>query len=88
MIKHIFLVAIMTSLAAVTAFAAENPDEHEMRFRNLDRNQDNHVSLYETRDKHRVFHYYQKADTNADGHLDKAEFSAFETAVPDYEVLD
>jgi hypothetical protein len=85
MIKHTFPVIVITCLAAAPAFAAEDPAQHEMRFRNLDANQDDHISLYEARDRHRVFHQYQKADTNNDGHLDQAEFSAFEVEVPDYE---
>ena len=85
MIKHTFLVAVVTCLAAVTAFAADDTSEREMRYRDLDSNQDGHISLYEARDKHRVFHYYQMADKNRDGHLDMTEFSAFEIEVPDYE---
>ncbi len=85
MIKHTFLAVILTCLTAAPAFSAEDPDASEMRFRNLDQNQDQHVSLYEARDKHRVFHYYQKADTNRDGHLDMTEFSAFEIENPNYE---
>jgi Ca2+-binding EF-hand superfamily protein len=78
-------VVVITCLSAVTALAAEDPDKSEIRFRNLDQNQDGHISLYEARDKHRVFHYYQQADKNEDGHLDRVEFSAFEVEVPDYE---
>ena len=85
MIKHTFVVTVITCLAAAPAFASDNPGDHEMRFRNLDRNQDDHVSLYEARDRHRVFHYYQMADKNEDGHLDMTEFSAFELDVPNYE---
>ena len=86
MIKHTFLVTLITCLGAVTAFSAEDPNESEMRFRNLDQNHDEHISLYEARDKHRVFHYYQLADKNNDGHLDMTEFSAFEIEVPDYKI--
>ncbi len=84
MIKHAFIVVVFTCLSATTALAAEDTSESEMRFRSLDQNQDGHISLYETRDKHRVFHYYQRADKNEDGHLDMSEFSAFEVEIPDY----
>jgi len=74
MIKHVFIVVVFTCLSTTTALAAEDSNESEMRFR----------SLYETRDKHRVFHYYQRADKNEDGHLDMSEFGAFEVEIPDY----
>ncbi|MCO6411330.1 MAG: hypothetical protein J5I92_01170, partial [Thiogranum sp.] len=86
MIKHTFLVTLLTCFAAASTFAAEAPDASATRFHSLDTNKDGHVSLFEARDRHRVFHYYQKADTNVDGHLDRAEFSAFEAEVPDYEM--
>lgn len=85
MIKQLVLVGVMTCVATATSIAVSSGSDSEQRFRNLDRNQDDHVSLYEARDKHRVFHYYQKADKNEDGHLDITEFSAFEIEVPDYE---
>ncbi len=85
MFKHVLIVVVFTCLSATTVLAAENSDSQEMRFRHLDQNQDGHISLFEARDKHRVFHYYQRADKNEDGHLDKVEFSAFEAEVPEYE---
>ena len=85
MIKHTFLFTVIACFAAATAVVAENAIEREKRFHDLDKDNDKHISLYEARDKHRVFYYYQSADKNEDGHLDMTEFSAFEDAVPDYE---
>ncbi len=84
MIKHAFLVAAVSCLTALPALAMENVTESEKRFRSLDENNNNFVSLYEARDKHRVFNYYQIADKNEDGHLDMQEFIVFESQVPDY----
>jgi len=84
MIKPVFIMVVFTCLSAATVLAAEDSDESEMRFQSLDQDQDGHISLYEARDKHRVFHYYQRADKNEDGHLDMTEFSAFEVEIPDY----
>lgn len=84
MIKPTYLVAVITCLTATSALSAEDPADSEMRFHNLDQNKDGHISLYEARDKHRVFYFYQKADTDEDGHLNKTEFSAFEIEVPAY----
>jgi hypothetical protein len=64
---------------------AAEPDAADMRFDSLDTNQDGHISLYEARDRHRVFYQYQKADKNSDGHLDKVEFTSFEAESPDYQ---
>lgn len=86
MIKHVLIVVVFTCLFPLTVLATEDPDAPEMRFRNLDQNSDGHISLYEARDRHRVFNYYQQADKNEDGHLDMTEFSAFEAEVPDYNI--
>ncbi len=84
MFKHAFIVVVLICLPSSMALAAESADGSEARFSSLDQNQDGHVSLYEAKDKHRVFYYYQKADKNQDGHLDKVEFNAFEIVVPEY----
>jgi hypothetical protein len=85
MIKSTCLLTVLGCVAAPVVFAAGNTTDGETRFRNLDQNQNDHVSLYEARDRHRVFYYYQRADKNEDGHIDMTEFSAFEAEVPDFE---
>jgi hypothetical protein len=85
MIKHSIAATALAGAVALPAFAAEGPEGSDTRFRSLDSNRDGHVQLYEARDRHRVFYYYQKADKNDDGAIDKVEFSAFELEVPDYE---
>ena len=84
MIKHTFLATALACLVAMPVTATEVPENTETRFNELDRNKDGHIDLYEARDRHRVFHYYQKADSNDDGAVDMIEFSAFELEVPDY----
>jgi len=86
MIKTTFIMALTACFVATTAMAAEASMEREKRFNQLDTNKNGHISQYEAKDKHRVFYYYQKADKNDDGHLDKSEFSAFEIEIPDYGV--
>jgi len=73
-------------LSAMTSvFSAGDMNEtHEMRFKMLDSNDNGSISLGEVKDMHRIYYYYQSADKNSDGALDKSEFSAFEVEVPDY----
>ena len=84
MIKTTLMVVLAGGFAVSTALAGEDPGKSEMRFKQLDTNNNGHISQYEAKDKHRVFYYYQKADRNEDGHLDKSEFSAFEIETPDW----
>ena len=86
MIKTTFMMALAACFTVTTALAAEDPMTSEKRFNKLDTNKNGHVSQYEAKEKHRVFYYYQKADKNDDGHLDRSEFSAFEIETPDFGV--
>lgn len=86
MIKTTLLIALTAFLATTTALATEDPASSEMRFKNLDANNNGHISQYEAKDKHRIFYYYERSDKNDDGHLDLSEFSAFELEVPDYNI--
>ncbi len=85
MYKQITVIAAITCLMTV-ANAGDQASQQQMRFKNLDMDNNGYVSQYEARDKHRVFYYYPKADKDSDGHLDMSEFSAFEVEVPDYGV--
>ena len=85
MIRYAIAAALLGCAAATPALAAEPATASVERFRSLDSNRDGHVQLYEAMDRHRVFHYFQKADVNDDGAIDMIEFSSFEREVPDYE---
>ena len=52
--------------------------ESDHRFMKLDADRNGHISFPEAQGRHRIIYYYDVADTNDDGHIDKAEFSAFE----------
>ncbi len=54
----------------------------ELRFRNIDGNQDGFITRKEAENHQRLITNWDKADANADGKLDSAEFSAFEEVVP------
>ncbi len=83
MYKHITVMVVVACLTTL-AHAGGQDSQQQMRFKDLDQNNNGYISQYEARDKHRVFYYYPKADKNSDGHLDMSEFSAFEVEVPDY----
>ena len=55
------------------------------RYQALDQNGNGFISLNEVRGKHRIMYYYESADANDDGHIDREEFAAFEARVPPFE---
>lgn len=85
MMKHLTLMVGLGFLASIAVAGGMEADGSKQRFQMLDKDDNGHISLYEARDRHRIFWYYQKADQNFDGHIDEAEFSAFEAEVPDFE---
>lgn len=87
MLKASTIMMAALALLAGGAFAGEGMEQDgEKRFQALDADGNGYVSQYEAKDRHRIFWYYPSADANSDGHIDRSEFSAFETKVPPFEV--
>ncbi len=85
MIKLFNTFILTTFLLSFAVLAGETRDiQSKSTFKNLDEDKNGYVSQYETRDKHRVFYFYPRADKNSDGHLDEVEFSAFEIETPEW----
>lgn len=80
--KHIFLSGFALMIFTIPVSASMQVEE---LYNQLDADRNGYISLNEVNGKHRIFYYYQKADKNGDGHIDKQEFVQFEKEVPNWD---